>query len=117
MRFVIEKAIGISGLSIGSCVTAEDGNTALNLLRKQQVDLILTDLNMPGMSGEDLMREVRNDAALRRIPFIIISADASSTRIQNVLDLGASGYIVKPFGAEVLKLQMARVLEQVHERN
>lgn len=117
MRLLIEKTIRISGLSIDSCVTAADGNAALNLLRNQEVDLILTDLNMPGMNGEDLMREVRNHPALQRIPFIVISADATSSRIQGMLALGASGYIVKPFRAEVLKTQLSRALGEIHERN
>ncbi len=117
MRQAIQRAIRVSGLPVDRCITVEDGVAALSLLRDQDIDLMLVDLNMPEMSGGDLMRRLQGGPAERPIPFIILSADATTTRMQEMLDLGALAYIPKPFAPATLRLEMTKALEQMHARN
>ncbi len=112
MRLAIERVLDLSCLPL-KCFTAQHGNAALSVLKNEQIDLMLVDLNMPEMSGGDLVRRMQQDSAQRRIPFIVISADATQTRLQEMLDLGALAYIPKPFAPELLRSEMAKALEQI----
>ena len=114
MRRTIQRAIDVSSLPVKSCLTAEHGKAALSLLRAHEIDLMLVDLNMPEMRGDDLVRELQNDPAQKPIPFIVISADTTASRIQEMLDLGAAAYIPKPFAPSTLQSELTKVLEQMH---
>jgi CheY-like chemotaxis protein len=76
---------------------AMQGGLAIDLAREHQPDLILLDLNLPDMSGENVLRKLKEDVALAEIPVITVSADAMGDRIEKLLSLGASGYLTKPF--------------------
>lgn len=76
---------------------AMQGGLAIDLAREHHPDLILLDLNLPDMSGENVLRKLKEDAALAEIPVITVSADAMGDRIEKLLSLGASGYLTKPF--------------------
>ncbi len=117
MRQTIQRAIDISGLPVQHCLTAEHGRAALSVLKDHKIDLMLLDLNMPEMSGDDLIRRLQRDPEQAPIPFIVISADATAARMQQMLDLGALAYIPKPFRAETLRSEMTRALEQMHATN
>ena len=114
MRRTIQRAIDVSSLPVKSCLTAEHGNAALSVLRAHEIDLMLVDLNMPEMRGDDLVRELQNDPGQKQIPFIVISADTTASRIQEMLDLGAAAYIPKPFAPSTLQSELTKVLEQMH---
>ncbi len=116
MRLAIQRVIDLSCLPL-KCVTAQHGSAALSVLKDQQIDLMLVDLNMPEMSGRDLVRHMQQDPAQRQIPFIVISADATQTRMQEMLDLGALAYIPKPFAPGFLRSEMTKALEQIHAAN
>ena len=81
----------------------------LALLEKPAVDVILTDINMPRMNGEELIRRLAAAGITESVPVIVISTDATSLRRENVVGLGARGYIVKPFLPEALKEEIERV--------
>ena len=117
MRLAIQRAIGISGLAVEYCMTAEHGKAALSLLKDQKINLMLVDLNMPDMSGGDLIRCLRDQPAKNAIPFIAISGDATATRMQEMLDLGALAYIPKPFTPATLRLEMAKASEHMYVCN
>lgn len=117
MRLAIERAIDVSNLPVKSCMTAEDGKAALSVLKDHEIDLILLDLNMPEMRGDDLVRRLQQDPAQRQIPFIVISADSTATRMQEMLDLGALAYISKPFAPATLHSEISKALEQMHASN
>jgi two-component system chemotaxis response regulator CheY len=110
MRAFVRRVIDLSGFDLAECFEASNGNEALDLLGKEWVDAILTDVNMPGMDGEELLRQLGNHELLRSIPAIVISTDATENRIERLLSLGARGYITKPFHPEDLRAELERTL-------
>ena len=109
MQAVIERVIRLSGFRNVECITAPNGQAALDVLAKSDVDVILTDLNMPKMSGEELLRYIQRCDALRRTPVLVISTDGTGGRVQRMLELGARGYLTKPFTPEDLRRQLEKV--------
>ncbi len=89
---------------------ATDGSMALQLLRGGNFGLIISDWNMEPMTGLQLLREVRSDAKLKAIPFIMVTAESKSENIIAAKEAGVSNYIVKPFNAETLEKKMVSVL-------
>jgi two-component system chemotaxis response regulator CheY len=116
MRAFVRRILDMSGLEVGSCIEASDGQEALQLLRGSRVDVILSDINMPTMNGEQFVRSLQADPDLRSIPVVVISTDRSQTRVQQMLALGAHGYVAKPFLPEALRAELERVLEVIHDR-
>jgi two-component system chemotaxis response regulator CheY len=110
MRSVIRRVIQLSGFELEACLEAGDGAEAFGLLRQNWVDVVLTDVNMPVMSGEELMSRLQEDELLRSIPVVVVSTDASEHRMRRLLGLGARGYVTKPFHPERLRAQLERVL-------
>lgn len=82
---------------------AEDGVTALESLKQDPVDFVISDWNMPNMTGLELLKAVRADANLKDIPVLLVTAEALKDNVVEAVKAGASGYIVKPFTAETLK--------------
>ena len=78
------------------------------------MDAILTDINMPMMDGEELLRRLAADEMLRSVPAIVISTDATLNRIERLLSLGARGYVTKPFAPEDLRAELERTLGEIH---
>jgi CheY-like chemotaxis protein len=83
-------------------IHAMQGRLGLELIASSQPDLILLDLHLPDMSGEEVLRRVRAEVATRDIPTVVVSADASPGQFQRLLEMGASGYLTKPFDIEEL---------------
>jgi len=111
MRAFVRRAIRLSGVDVADCFEAGNGREALALLASQSVDVILTDINMPRMDGEELMRRISEDQALRNIPAVVVSTDSTKPRIMRMIELGAQGYISKPFSPETLREALEKVLE------
>ena len=114
MRVFLRKAVQLTGLPVGECCEAADGEAALQVLRQRWIDLVLTDINMPRMNGEEFVRELQKDELLRDIPVIVVSTDSSQERIQRLLKLGARGYVPKPFLPETLRDEVEKVLAVPH---
>jgi two-component system chemotaxis response regulator CheY len=110
MRAFIRRVLQLSGLEIGCCLEAGDGEEALRLLQDNWVDVVLTDINMPGMDGEELLRRMSGHQVLRLIPALVISTDCTPCRIRKMLTLGARGYVTKPFAPETLRDELERGL-------
>jgi len=110
MRSFIRRVLRLSGFEAGECMEAGNGEEALALLGAHRVDVILTDINMPGMNGEELLRKLGSDGVLKHIPALVISTDATKERILRMLSLGAEGYMSKPFTPEILREELERVL-------
>jgi two-component system chemotaxis response regulator CheY len=115
MRTFIRKVVRLTGLDLNEVFEAGDGQDALNFLREHWTDLVLTDINMPRMNGEELLRRKGEDELLRDIPVIVVSTDSSQARIQRMLALGAKGYISKPFLPEVLRDEVEKVMGVFHD--
>jgi two-component system, chemotaxis family, chemotaxis protein CheY len=110
MRSFIRRVLALSGFEAGECFEASNGEEALAKLRARKVDVILTDINMPLMNGEELLRRLSADNVLKSIPALVISTDATNERIVRMIELGAQGYMTKPFTPETLREQLERVL-------
>ena len=92
MRAFIRRVMVMSGFDLDECIEAGDGAEALERLRGKKVDVILTDINMPRMDGEELMRRLSEDKELRDIPAVVVSTDSTRPRILRMIGLGAQGY-------------------------
>ncbi len=110
MRAFVRRVIGLSGFDLSECFEASNGQEALEVLRREWVDAILTDINMPGMDGEELLRRLAADEVFRSIPAIVISTDATHHRRERLLEIGARGYLAKPFLPEALRTQLETTL-------
>jgi two-component system chemotaxis response regulator CheY len=110
MRRVVRRVVDISGVDIGTFLEAGNGLEALAVLRAEWVDLVMTDINMPEMDGEELLLEVRRDPALAGIPVLVVSTDRSEGRAKQMILLGADGYVSKPFLPATLSQEMHRLL-------
>ena len=111
MRRFLHRVVQLTGLAIGECWEAADGEEALSTLRVRWADLVLTDINMPRMDGEEFVRHLQDDEVLCEVPVIVVSTDATPSRIQRMFDLGAKGYVTKPFSPEALRNEIEKVLE------
>ncbi|MCD4754711.1 MAG: response regulator [Deltaproteobacteria bacterium] len=110
MRAVIKKTISMSGFKMDQCLEARNGREALDVLAKDWVDVIVSDINMPEMNGLEFLGELKKDDLLKAIPAIVISTEGSKKRIQDAFDLGAMGFIKKPFFPEEIKKVLYKVI-------
>ncbi len=103
MRAVIKKVISISGFKISECLEAGNGREALEKLKQNWVDVIISDVNMPEMNGLELLQSLSQDPLYQNIPVIIVSTEGSSERMKEALTGGAKGFIKKPFLPEDIR--------------
>lgn len=92
---------------------ADDGNTALPILKSGDYDFLVTDWNMPGMSGIDLLKEVRADEQLASLPTLMVTAEAKRDHIIEAAQAGVNGYVVKPFTAQILKDKIEKIFARI----
>jgi two-component system, chemotaxis family, chemotaxis protein CheY len=111
MRRMVKSVLNDLGYS--NVTEADDGSTALPLLQAGQFDFLITDWNMPGMPGLDLLKAVRANARLAKLPVLMVTAEAKREQIVEAVQAGVNGYIIKPFTAEVLKEKLAKILTAV----
>ncbi|MCR6667384.1 MAG: chemotaxis response regulator CheY [Methyloversatilis sp.] len=95
---------------------AEDGVIALQKLKASDFDFVVTDWNMPNMTGIELLRAIRADAALKALPVLMITAEAKKENIIEAAQAGASGYIVKPFTAGTLSEKLNKIFEKMNQK-
>ena len=96
-------------LEINNVEEANDGDTALQLMQRSPPDLIISDWNMAPVTGLDLLRNVRADAKLKHIPFIMVTAESKTENVVTAKKAGVSNYIVKPFNADTLRAKIVSV--------
>jgi two-component system chemotaxis response regulator CheY len=97
-------------LGYDNVVEAEDGTAALPILKKGGVDFLVTDINMPGMAGIDLLKAVRADPQLSKLPVLLVTAEAKREQIVEAARAGVNGYVIKPFTPQVLKDKIEKIL-------
>lgn len=95
---------------------AEDGVIALQKLKAGDFDFVVSDWNMPNMTGIELLRAIRADAALKHLPLLMITAEAKKENIIEAAQAGASGYIVKPFTAGTLSEKLTKIFEKMNQK-
>lgn len=109
MRRIIKGVLKQLGFS--NIVEAEDGDVALEELKKDEYGLILADWNMPNMSGLDLLKAVRSDKKLQRIPFVMVTAEGQKDNILEAVKAGVSNYVIKPFTPETINEKLKKVFK------
>jgi two-component system chemotaxis response regulator CheY len=97
-------------LGYSNITEADDGNTALPILKAGGIDFLVTDWNMPGMPGLELLKAVRADPALAKMPVLLVTAEAKREQIVEAAQAGVNGYVVKPFTAQTLKEKIEKIL-------
>lgn len=107
MRKIIKNIL--TQLGFKNIIEADDGTTALELLKKQKVDLIISDWNMPKMNGLELLKSIRSDDNLKDIRFIMVTAEAQKENVIEAIKHGVNQYVVKPFTPETLKEKLEKV--------
>lgn len=111
MRKVIRNLLKQVGYE--NIVEAEDGVIALKTLKSQKIDLVVSDWNMPNMTGLELLKAVRSDEELKSTPFLMVTAEALQDNVLAAVKAGVSNYIVKPFTAETLNDKITKILEKI----
>lgn len=108
MRRIVRKIL--RDLDFEDIVEAEDGSAAMEVLKRTSVDLIISDWNMPKMTGLELLKQVRSTENLKDIPFLMLTAEAQKENIVEAIKAKVSNYIVKPFTAAGLQEKLAKIL-------
>jgi len=114
-RHFVRRILQMSGLPMEACLEAADGLSAIEVLRAVPVDVMIADINMPKMNGEELIKYLDAEDELRRLAVIIVSTDSTAVRVQRLMKFGARGYVSKPFSPETLRAEIERVLEVQRE--
>jgi two-component system chemotaxis response regulator CheY len=110
MRRIIKNLL--NDLGYANVTEADDGQTALPILQGGGIDFLVTDWNMPGMPGLDLLKAVRSDPKLAKLPVLMLTAEAKREQIIEAAQAGVNGYVIKPFTALTLKEKIDKILEQ-----
>lgn len=113
MRRIIKNLLRDLGFT--NTVEADDGKTALPRLKAGGIDFLVTDWNMPGMSGLDLLKAVRSDPDLAQLPVLMVTAEAKREQIIMAAQAGVNGYIIKPFTAATLKEKIEKIFERIDQ--
>lgn len=111
MRRIIRNLL--RELGFDNVVEADDGNSALPTLRRGGFDFLITDWNMPGMTGIELLENVRSDPGLAALPVLMVTAEAKREQIIAAAQAGVNGYIVKPFTAATLREKIDKIFERI----
>ena len=111
MRRIIKNLL--RDLGFNNVVEADDGKTALPILQQGGVQFLVTDWNMPGMTGIDLVRAVRADPKLAGTPILMVTAEAKREQIIAAAQAGVNGYVIKPFTAAVLKEKIDKIFQRI----
>jgi len=108
MRRIVKNILRQIGFT--NIQEADDGSTALEVLKTNTIDLIVSDWNMPKMTGLELLKAVRADDQLKQIPFLMVTAEAQKQNVIEAVKAGVSNYVVKPFTAEQISEKLEKIL-------
>jgi two-component system chemotaxis response regulator CheY len=111
MRRIIKNLL--SDLGFTNVEATDDGATALPMLQAGDFDYLITDWNMPKMTGIELLKAVRADSRLCKLPVLLVTAEAKRDQIVKAAQSGVNGYIIKPFTAETLKEKLEKTMQRV----
>lgn len=111
MRRIIKNLLRDLGFT--NTYEADDGNTALPMLKTGNFDFLVSDWNMPKMTGLDLLKAVRADESLNKLPVLMVTAESKREQIEEAAEAGVNGYVVKPFTAGTLDEKITKIFERV----
>ena len=110
MRSVVKKIVGLSGIEVNLLLEADNGRKALDVLNGNWVDAVILDINMPEMNGLDLLQRMSEDRLMKNIPVVMMTTEASEAHMKTAFELGAKGFIRKPFLPEEVRKMLLGVL-------
>jgi len=110
MRTVVKKIVGLTGLEVNQILEADNGRKALDVLGGSWVDVVILDINMPEMNGLELLQRMNEEPLMKNIPVVMMTTEASEAHMQSAFELGAKGFIRKPFVPEELRKTLLAVL-------
>ncbi len=110
IRKILQRVLRQTDVAIGQVHEAGDGVEALEALKTKRVGLILSDINMPNMDGIQLLGEIKAQEELKKVPVIMVTTEGSQARVMEAVQLGASGYVRKPFTAEQIKEKLTGIV-------
>ena len=110
MRRILKNVLNQIGLM--NIIEADDGTTALDIINKNKIDLIVSDWNMPKMSGLDLLKTVRSNEDTKNMPFLMVTAASQKDDVLEAVQAGVSNYIVKPFTADTVKEKLGKMFSK-----
>lgn len=108
MRRILKNIL--KQLGFKNLVEADDGTTAWEVLESQRIDLIISDWNMPKMTGLELLKKVRASTEYKKAPFLMVTAEAQKQNVIEAVQAGVSNYVVKPFTAEAISDKLKKIL-------
>jgi two-component system chemotaxis response regulator CheY len=109
MRQIIKNNLKQLGFDQTNLLDAEDGEQALKKINEDEVDLVISDWNMPKMTGIDFLKAVRADGSLKELPFLMVTSEADKEKIMEAVQAGVNQYIVKPFNATQLEEKIREI--------
>jgi len=117
IRQVIARIIAHTGMEVDKVFEASNGQEALEVISNQQVDLVFSDINMPRMNGLEMLTQLRRLEGKRDLPVIMISVEGTESAMEEAMELGATGYVLKPFTPETLaqNLRMLGLMPKARE--
>lgn len=110
IRKILHRVLLQADVPLGAVHEAGDGKEALEKLKSASVSLILSDINMPNMDGLELLSALKNQEQTRDVPVIMVTTEGSSSRVMEAVNLGAAGYVRKPFTADQIKEKLAGII-------
>jgi len=110
MRAVIKKTIRVSGFNVGELFEAANGKEALEILRQEWMDLVVSDYNMPEMNGLEMLEAMKQDEVLKSIPVVMVTTEGSRERVDNFMRMGVADYIRKPFTPEEIRSKLNSIM-------
>jgi two-component system, chemotaxis family, chemotaxis protein CheY len=110
IRKILRRVLQQAEVPLGQVHEANDGVEALEALKANPVNLVLCDINMPNMDGIELLGKVKTIDHLRSVPIIMVTTEGSQARVMQALELGAAGYVKKPFTAEQIKEKLTGIV-------
>lgn len=110
IRKILHRVLVQADVPLGSVMEAGDGVEALSKLKQAPIGLILSDINMPNMDGIEFLSNVKADPSLKTVPVLMVTTEGSQAKVLQALELGAVGYVRKPFTAEEIKIKLAGIL-------
>ncbi len=110
MRKVLLKTLRLSGFELGKCLEASNGREALDVMEGEWIDLIISDVHMPEMDGVEFLKSLRKMEIFSNTPVVFVTTEANEDRLRRLIDLGASGYIRKPFRPEEIGTLLSRIM-------
>lgn len=113
MRRIVRNLLVELGFSGQLIQEADDGENAMVMLKSQPFDMVVTDWNMPNMTGIDLLRAIRAEASLKGMPVLMVTAENNRDQIIAAAQAGVNGYIVKPFTAATLQEKLTKIFERL----